>query len=105
MYFFSTSLYKAHLIITIFGIDRQRVTCTSDVCKWEFLRAATSPLLPKQPKLVAVSVPPLSPATLHLKLLRALGFVQSVLSLPFEIGLPFAIRGTRAVPPWEGNVH
>ncbi len=51
--FFSASLDKAYLIITILFINRQQVVCISDLCKWGFLRAATSPLLPKQPKLLS----------------------------------------------------
>ncbi len=53
----------------------------------------------------AVSVPPLSPAALHLKLLRTLGYVQSVLSLPFENGLPSVKRDTCAGVPWKDNMY
>ncbi len=56
-------------------------------------------------ELVALSVPQVIPATPHSKLFSMLGLVQAVLSPPFEIGLPFVIRGTFAIAPWEGNVY
>ncbi len=59
----------------------------------------------RRTELVDAFVPQVSTVAPHLKIFSTLAFVRAVLSSPFEIILPFAIRGTYAVPPWEGNVY